>query len=714
MSRRLSRLLAIALLVLAPPAAADRWWIPVVAHAPGVGGSAWRSDVTVLSLCAAEGRVALRLHAGGGVLSQTVALGAWSQTTVADVVGPMGGDAVGALEIEADVPVAATSRTYDAASAQPGTVIEGVSPAELLAAGDEAFVPALAESGARRTNLGVFNAGAAPAEVDVFLADGAGRDVGRFTLVVPPAGVVQDNRPFRERFGRTDVAGGSARVRVVSGSGVWAWGSVIDQATGSALAIRARKAAAACAADVAAELARIAGVEVREETTALEGYRRFALQFLQPRDHGSTGGATFPQFVTLLHRSFGAPVVLETLGYDGGWGDRRDEPTLLLGANQVVVEHRFFGSSRPDPPDYGLLTVRQAADDVHRVVEALRGLYRARWVSAGHSKSGIAALFHRRFHADDVAGTVAYVAPNSRGAPDPRYLGSLTGIGPAACRVAVEEAQRRLLVRRDAMLVRLAALGLPLDRIGGRDAALESVALDVPFLFWQYSGAGACPGVPTALATDDALFAFAQRAVGFQTVSDTYFERFGPYFYQAASELGYPAISRENLADMLRATGDHDRGVLPPGTNATWSPAATDDLAAWIASTGSRLLFVYGGGDPWTAGAFDPGGAADAHVFVQPEGTHGAIVGSLPPEDQARAFSILGRWTGVTPQPPAPAARAALLEDLAALAAGRLVRRSDARATAGTPSGSSRSRTRPPRRSSGPTSGSRRRRAGTS
>lgn len=666
---RLRPFLACALLFLgcgAREAAADRWWIPVVVHAPGVGGSAWRSDVTLLSLCGTDASVTLRLNAGGGVTTKTVSLPGWSQQVLADVVAQMvPGDAVGALEVEAAVPVAATSRTYDASSVQPGTVIEGVAPGDGLSAGDEAFVPALSESGATRTNVGVLNTGAAAAEVDVFLSDRAGREVGRFALTVPPGGVVQDNRPFRLRFGRDDVAGGSARVRVVSGSGVFTWASVIDQATGNALTLRGRRAAAACPADVAAELAKIDGLVVTEEATTLAGYRRFELRLTQPADHARPDGGTFGQSITLLHRSFDAPVVLETLGYAGGWKDRRDEPTVLLEANQIVVEHRYFGTSKPAGPDWSLLTIKQAADDVHRVVEKFRGVYRGRWVSAGHSKGGLSALYHRRFHPGDVQATIAYVAPNSLGAPDPRYLGFVASVGTDTCRRAVEAAQRDLLVRRPAMLARLAALqGLTFQRIGGTDAALESVALDLPFMFWQYAGVGQCPVVPSSRATDAQLFAFADGVVGFYTASDSFWDAFAAYFVQAATQLGYPAISRANVADLLRATGDHDRGVLPAGVSATYDPAVMPEVAAWIASEASRILFVYGGWDPWTAGAFDPGAAADTHVFVEPQGTHHAVISTLGAGDESRALALLERWTGVTPRPVAPAARSALLDDL--------------------------------------------------
>jgi hypothetical protein len=160
------------------------------------------------------------------------------------------------------------------------------------------------------------------------------------------------------------------------------------------------------------------------------------------------------------------------------------------------------------------------------------------------------------------------------------------------------------------------------------------------------------------------LFTFGENAVGFASASDGFFDAFGPYFYQAATQLGYPALSRENVADLLRATADHDRGILPEGTTAAYDPFPIPDVAAWLTSQGSRILFVYGQWDPWTAGSFDPGGAADTHVFFVPEGTHHALIASLAADDREKAFDILERWTGVKPQPVAPDTQSRLLDAL--------------------------------------------------
>jgi hypothetical protein len=79
-----------------------------------------------------------------------------------------------------------------------------------------------------------------------------------------------------------------------------------------------------------------------------------------------------------------------------------------------------------------------------------------------------------------------------------------------------------------------------------------------------------------------------------------------------------------------------------------------EDIAAWVAAEGSRLLFVYGQWDPWSAGAFEPGAAVDSFRFVAPGGTHGSQLEDLTLADRSTAYAALARWSGVpvAPLPP--------------------------------------------------------------
>lgn len=122
--------------------------------------------------------------------------------------------------------------------------------------------------------------------------------------------------------------------------------------------------------------------------------------------------------------------------YSGGYGlsvfPSQYEPTALLGANQLSLEHRFFDFSWPASNDFTLLNIRQAAGDYHRIVQAFKPLYTRRWLTTGGSKGGMAAVYHRYFYPDDVDATVAYVAPNTHGLRDARFVRFLDQVGGEA------------------------------------------------------------------------------------------------------------------------------------------------------------------------------------------------------------------------------------------------------------------------------------------
>jgi hypothetical protein len=404
--------------------------------------------------------------------------------------------------------------------------------------------------------------------------------------------------------------------------------------------------------DIADRLAAIPGMIVTEGWTAVPGCRYFELRFEQPADHDRPEAGTFRQFMTLVHCSTAAPMVLVTEGYANYWLDTPMEPTVMLEANQLVVEHRFFGESVPSPPDWRLMTIRQAAADHHRIVGALRPIYGGRWISTGASKGGMTAVYHRRFHPGDIDGTVAYVAPISFGAPDERYLPFVEAGGDPECTSRLREVQHEALARRDRMVALLAdaagSTGITFEAIGGLEPAFETVVLELPFTFWQYWGSRYCGDVPGTGAGDATLFDFVDTFSGFAGASDEMLGWFLPYYFQAQTQLGYPDVARGHLADLLRTdVVSLEEGLLPAGATASYDPAPMRDIQDWVSTSGERLLFVYGEHDPWTAGAFSIDGAVDSFLFVAVDGTHAAAIGDLDPDDRAAARDALARWAEV-------------------------------------------------------------------
>jgi hypothetical protein len=401
--------------------------------------------------------------------------------------------------------------------------------------------------------------------------------------------------------------------------------------------------------DILEFLDTIPGMTATEESIDPgSGYRFFRLEYEQPADHDDPDGLMFSQRMTLLHADAGAPTILHTSGYYAYDQAFAAELTSLLSGNQLHVEQRFFQPSRPDPADWSLLTIAQAAADHHRISEALAPYYTGPWLNTGASKGGMTSVYHRRFYPDDVVATVAYVAPISHGAPDTSYAPFFEAVDTEGCRAALRDYQVEMLARREEMVTRMAALPLTFERSAGAEGAFEDSVVEFPWGFWQYGDSSWCDAIPASDASDGELWDFHVAIGQLDFYGDAELERYIPYFYQAETELGFPDIPTGHI-DAQLTTQELERDYMPAGVTASYDPSAMADIDDWVQSEGERLLFIYGQNDPWTEGAFELGGAADSLLLVAPGMNHGASIADLEPGDQSTALDALERWTGVAP-----------------------------------------------------------------
>jgi len=407
--------------------------------------------------------------------------------------------------------------------------------------------------------------------------------------------------------------------------------------------------------DILDELRAIPGMSATEATTMLEGYRFFLLTYDQPVDHADPEGQRFPQRMTLLHRDYAAPMVVQNSGYNVSQRGGRSQVTALIAGNQLSMEHRYFEPSRPAPADWSKLTIEQAANDQHRITQALKArLYRGKWLTTGASKGGMTSLFHRRFFPDDVDATVAYVAPidypaDGQPGPNNRYVTFLENVGTdPACRQKLKDFQNQVLARREAMKTRMRAAATYTE-ILGEDRALEAATVELPFIFWQYGRQSACAGIPGATATDDAVFRFFDNTIDVASYGDEGVLQFLPYYHQSATQLGYPADDESHLVGLQFPGGDTARAYIPTTipTPAYDEGAAMRDVQAWIAASGERIMLIYGQNDPWSAGAVDLGNATDSFKFIAPGGNHGSSITSLTPDEETLATDTGRRWAGL-------------------------------------------------------------------
>ena len=111
----------------------------------------------------------------------------------------------------------------------------------------------------------------------------------------------------------------------------------------------------------------------------LENYTEsYQLILDEPLDHKHPEKGTFQHYIYLSHLGYDRPIVIETHGYNTE--NIKSEVSSLLQANQVAVEYRFYGKSRPNPIQWEYLTNDQAIEDYHNIVTKLKKIYSGKWI----------------------------------------------------------------------------------------------------------------------------------------------------------------------------------------------------------------------------------------------------------------------------------------------------------------------------------------------
>lgn len=398
------------------------------------------------------------------------------------------------------------------------------------------------------------------------------------------------------------------------------------------------------------KLRALQGVAEVKVLAPLKGFAEsYELRFRQPLDHQLPDGPAFHQRVYVSHRGAERPVVLETEGY-AAMANRPTELAGILKSNQVIVEHRYFGRSRPDSLRWEYLTLRQSADDLHAVVLALKSLYAGKWVSTGASKGGQTTLVYRSLYPDDVTASVPYVAPVPLAQEDPRVFTFLSTVGDSACRARIKAFQVRMLrdeaghIRRLTDFAKTTGMKFSITI----PAAYEYAVLEYPFAFWQY-GASACENIPGPETPDTAAFVHLAKVVGFYLFSDAGVGYFGPFYYQAYTELGYYRYDITDFRELLKTVRDAtNRIFVPAGASVTYRCESMQNLNRWLQTKGDRIIYLYGETDTWTACAVQLTGQADALKFINKGGPHGTRIRDLAPAQKEALYAALERWLSMS------------------------------------------------------------------
>jgi hypothetical protein len=381
--------------------------------------------------------------------------------------------------------------------------------------------------------------------------------------------------------------------------------------------------------------------------------KTYQIMIRQPLDHNDTTKGFFLQRVFVANKTKENPVVLGTEGYAANYAAMPryiNELSSMLNANQITVEHRYFGNSWPSPLNWDYLTVKNANADHHAVVQIFKKYYTGKWVNTGISKGGQTAVYHRAFYPDDVDVTVAYVGPLNFGVEDGRHEPFIRNVpGTPEQREKIQKFQVEILKNRDKIMPKLEKFiaGKKFTFRISHEAVLDYCVLEYPFALWQWGRL--TDKVPTTEVSIDSLFnhLMAVSDPSYFSIEDQ--ENIKTFFVQAARELGYYGYDWKPLKKYLSiksAEGYLPEIFLPSDLKIKYSKKSAKEVSKFMKKTDEQILLIYGQWDPWSATAFEVHSPNQVKV-IKAGASHSTRIKNMPADQQKLIKEKLENWLGV-------------------------------------------------------------------
>ena len=401
---------------------------------------------------------------------------------------------------------------------------------------------------------------------------------------------------------------------------------------------------------------KVSSFEKIEKTDTLRTY--YSLKFTQQLDKDNPEAGTFEQRLLLGHRGWDRPMVIITQGYGGGGtftGNRfYEELTSLIDANVIFVEHRYFEGSTPTPCNWDYRTIPNSMEDYHSITTTFKEFYKDKWLSTGISKGGSTSMFYRAYYPDDVDVSVPYVAPLCVALEDGRHESFLEQAGTKAQRDAVRNFQLLLLERKEVYMPlfedyckqKKYTFRQPISVI------YDYCVLEYAFSFWQWGSPA--DKIPTMAAGDEAIFKYF-----ISSCDPDYFSRgnkLDSFSVQAVKDFGYYGYNIEPFKKYIKEPlKDYYKKIM---LSEEWYDVEFDGsthrkVVDYLTENDPKMIYIYGEFDPWTANGVTwlrDRNKKNIRIFIEPNGSHRARIGTMPKETQKEILDLLQEWTNYRKQ----------------------------------------------------------------
>lgn len=383
---------------------------------------------------------------------------------------------------------------------------------------------------------------------------------------------------------------------------------------------------------------------IKSDNIFSEAYEIFVTQ---PIDHNNPDGPKFKQQIFLSHIDKEQPMVIDLDGY--AVNNRTTELSRILECNQIMVEHRYFGESIPSPFDWKYLTIKQAADDHHSIIEMFKDYYTNKWITTGISKGGSCAIFHGYFYPDDADASVPYVGPLNLSIDDQRVYEWIKSVSTPECREKVFNFQKLCFEKHDELypmfLKNAEDKKLTYD-IVGNEKAYEYSVLEYSFAYWQW-GNGDCSIIPDKNSPIEEIWEHFSKNGGITYFDDSSIIENFAFFYQCYTEYGYYAYEVNQFKDYIKYADGQTPFFIPKDSNPTYDPRLLKKINNWASNEAENFIFIYGGNDPWTSPGVCLTGKTNSIKMVLPNGSHASRIKGFLKNDKELIYTRLENWLGI-------------------------------------------------------------------
>ncbi len=378
--------------------------------------------------------------------------------------------------------------------------------------------------------------------------------------------------------------------------------------------------------------------------------RKYKVMLPQKLNHSDANSELFNQRIFVSHRGFDRPTVIVTEGYVADYAEGAtysEELCSILNANLIFVEHRYFGQSKPKNVNWKYLTIKQASDDYHNIITIFKNIYPSKWVSTGTSKGGSTSLYFKALYPNDVDAVVAYVAPLTNAQEDMRPINYLMNIaGSKEERKLVEDFQLRLFKNIDKYIKLLEEFAknnkmtFPLST----NTTMEYLILEYPFSYFQWGWSA--NKIPNKTADIYTNFNHLIKVVPPSSFDNNAYENFGPFYYQAYTEVGYYNYNAyiPKFKKYLKQNNYSNFVFAPDNKNIVYNSKSIENIRELLNKNATHIIQIQGSLDPWYQTAWIPKDSVNLPVFVNTGNSHGVRISDFNITEREKIYGYLEKW----------------------------------------------------------------------